>query len=330
MFIRTIVKCIPGLLSALVLSIAYAETENVMEEVVVMATKREQTLQEVAIAVSVIDAEVLEQAHITDMIQLQTLVPSLQVRQLQTTGNTNFVIRGFGNGANNPGIEPSVGVFIDGVYRSRSAAAIADLPNLERIEVLRGPQSTLFGKNASAGVINIVTAAPNMEEFGGSAELTLGNYKQVIAKADISGPVSDTVGLSLAVNGNKRDGWFDNLETGNDISERDRWGVRGQFLWLPSDNTTLRLIADYDDIDEKCCGVATWLPGSPVLRFSWSAENLFQKTHLPVKTIMTLIRPTRSQTKGCSLQADFNFSNELLLTSITAYRGDVPLRGCRC
>jgi outer membrane receptor protein involved in Fe transport len=291
-----------------------------MEEVVVMATKREQTLQEVPIAVSVVDAEVLEQAHITDIIQLQTLVPSLQVRQLQTTGNTNFVIRGFGNGANNPGIEPSVGVFIDGVYRSRSAAALADLPNLERIEVLRGPQSTLFGKNASAGVINIVTAAPNMDGFGGSAELTLGNYNQVIAKADISGPVSDTVGLSLAVNGNKRDGWFDNLESGNDISERDRWGVRGQFLWLPSDNTTLRLIADYDKIDEKCCGVANLVAGptSPAIFLiggKFVPEDAFARENYYD------FDPTNEITnKGVSLQADFNFSNDLLLTSITAYR----------
>jgi len=320
MFTKTTVKYIPGLLSALVLSSAYAETDNVIEEVIVMATKREQTLQEVPIAVSVVTSEVLEQAHITDMIQLQTLVPSLVVRQLQTTGNTNFVIRGFGNGANNPGIEPSVGVFIDGVYRSRSAAAIADLPNLERIEVLRGPQSTLFGKNASAGVINIVTAAPNMNEFGGSGEFTYGNYDQVILKGDISGPISDTVGFSLAVNGNRRDGYFKNLENDSDINERDRWGVRGQLLWLPSDDTTLRLIADYDEIDEKCCGVANLVAGptSPAIfavggRFvpedAFARENYYD------------FDPTNHiENKGVSLQADFNFSNDLLLTSITAYR----------
>ena len=137
------------------------ESDMVLEEVVVMATKREQTLQEVSVAVSVVSADTIEKSQINDIIDLQTAVPSLRVTQLQSSGQTNFLIRGFGNGANNPGIEPSVGVFIDGVYRSRSASAIADLPNIERIEVLRGPQSTLFGKNASAGVINIVTAAPN-------------------------------------------------------------------------------------------------------------------------------------------------------------------------
>ena len=106
------------------------ESDMVLEEVVVMATKREQTLQEVSVAVSVVSADTIEKSQINDIIDLQTAVPSLRVTQLQSSGQTNFLIRGFGNGANNPGIEPSVGVFIDGVYRSRSASAIADLPNI--------------------------------------------------------------------------------------------------------------------------------------------------------------------------------------------------------
>ncbi len=131
-----------------------------LEEVIVTAAKRQQTLQEIPIAVSVVSAETIEQAQVLDIKDLQTLVPSLRVTQLQGSAQTNFIIRGFGNGANNAGIEPSVGVFIDGVYRSRVGSALADLPKLERIEVLRGPQSTLFGKNASAGVISVTT--PNL------------------------------------------------------------------------------------------------------------------------------------------------------------------------
>ena len=138
---------------------------------------------------SVTTAEAIERAQVRDLIDLQSLVPSLKVGQLQSSANTNFIIRGFGNGANNIGIEPSVAVFIDGVYRSRSSAQIGDLPNIQRVEVLRGPQSTLFGKNASAGVISIVTEVPQFE-FGGSAEASYGNYNAVVLKGNITGPIT--------------------------------------------------------------------------------------------------------------------------------------------
>ncbi|MEQ1539595.1 MAG: TonB-dependent receptor plug domain-containing protein, partial [Sphingorhabdus sp.] len=170
-------------------TVAYAQDEAAAdeesanpyeEEIIVTATKREQTLQDVPVAVSVTTAAAIERAQVRDLKDLQTLVPSLRVSQLQSSASTDFIIRGFGNGSNNPGIEGSVGVFIDGVYRSRSASAISDLPNLQRVEVLRGPQSTLFGKNASAGVISIVTAEPRYE-FGGSAEISYGNYNAIVA-----------------------------------------------------------------------------------------------------------------------------------------------------
>ena len=123
-----------------------ADAEVVEDAIIVTATKREATLQEIPVAVSVTSGATIEQAQIRDLKDLSSLVPSLRVNTLQSSANTNFIIRGFGNGANNAGIEPSVGLFIDGVYRSRSAAMIADLPDVERVEVLRGPQSTLFRK----------------------------------------------------------------------------------------------------------------------------------------------------------------------------------------
>src|SRR5690606_31990254 len=147
----------------------YAENE-----IVVTATKRQQTLQDIPVAVSVTTAETIERAQIRDLKDLSSVVPSLRVGERQTSANTNFFIRGFGNGANNAGIEPSVGVFVDNVYRSRTAAQIADLPDVERVEVLRGPQSTLFGKNASAGVVSIVTKKPQFT-FGGNVEASYGN-----------------------------------------------------------------------------------------------------------------------------------------------------------
>ncbi|HEX7750885.1 MAG TPA: TonB-dependent receptor plug domain-containing protein, partial [Novosphingobium sp.] len=195
-------------------------------EIIVTATKREQTLQDVPVAVSVTTAQTLERAQIRDIKDLGTVVPSLRVGERQNSASTNFFIRGFGNGANNAGIEPSVGVFIDGVYRSRSAAQIADFPDVARVEVLRGPQSTLFGKNASAGVISIVTEKPKFE-FGGNVEASYGNYDAVVVKGVVTGPVSDTLALSLAGGINKRDGYNRNLATGGRTNDRDRWFVRG-------------------------------------------------------------------------------------------------------
>ena len=122
--------------------ITFAQTtEEEIEEIVIIGTKRATSLQDVPLAVSVVDAQIVERSEIRDLLDLQSVVPSLRVPQFQNSIQTNFVIRGFGNGANNPGIEPSVAVFIDGVYRSRSLSRISDLPNIEQIEVLRGPQS---------------------------------------------------------------------------------------------------------------------------------------------------------------------------------------------
>ena len=146
----------------------YAPEEDASagNEIVVTATKREQTLQEIPVAVSVTTAETIERAQIRDITDLQSVVPSLRVTQAQGQFATTYNIRGFGTSGNNLGLEPSVAVFVDGVYRSRAISQISDLPDIQRVEVLRGPQSTLFGKNASAGVISIVTRKPSFR-FGG-------------------------------------------------------------------------------------------------------------------------------------------------------------------
>ena len=239
---------------------AAAQDVTALEEIVVTATKREQTLQDVPVAVSVTPVETIQKASIQDITDLASIVTSLRVTTLQTSTQTNFVIRGFGNGANNPGIEPSVGVFIDGVYRSRSAGAIGDLIDVSRVEVLRGPQSTLFGQNASAGVISVVTQKPQFE-WRGMIEGTLGNYNQQILKSKVTGPISDTVAFSLTSTLNRRDGYFRELVSNTYINDRDRSDVRGQLLWKASDALEVRLIADLSNIDEVCCGVSNLVNG---------------------------------------------------------------------
>jgi iron complex outermembrane recepter protein len=288
--------------------------------IIVTATKREQTLQEIPISVSVTSAETIERAQVRDLIDLQTLVPSLKVGQLQSSANTNFIIRGFGNGANNAGIEPSVGVFIDGVYRSRSAAQIGDLANIQRVEVLRGPQSTLFGKNASAGIISIVTKAPQYE-FGGGVEVSYGNYNAIVVRGNVTGPISDNIAVSVEGNYNKRDGYINVVNLDQDSNNRNRWGVRGQILIEPSDTFKVRLIADYDKIDEECCGVANVVNGGTGAIIVGIGGNLNPNQPYSHDVFQNFASVNKIKNYGFSGQADFELSDALSLTSITAYRG---------
>lgn len=298
-------------------------TEPINEgEVVVTASKRQQTLQDTPIAVSVTSGATIERAQIRDLIDLQTVVPSLRVTQAQNTGQTVFLIRGFGTSAQNPGLEPSVGVFIDGVYRSRSSAQISDLPNIERIEVLRGPQSTLFGKNASAGVISVVTRKPQFK-FGGSVSATYGNFDTKVLKADITGPITDSIAFSLGGNYNKRDGYVRVLNTGDRINDRDRWDVRGQLLFAPNSDLEIRLIGDYSDIDEKCCQAPLVLAGPTVgaLNAVIGGQPAVINPPDPFGDRVRISQIPRNRIKnyGGSGQIDYT-AGDLAFTSITSYR----------
>jgi iron complex outermembrane receptor protein len=301
-----------------------ASSTSVVDEIIVTATKREQTLQDVPISVAVTGQQTVERAQIRDLIDLQSVVPSLKVAQFNAIGQTNFIIRGFGNGAGNDGIESSVGVFIDGVYRSRTASALDDLPEIERIEVLRGPQSTLFGKNVSAGAISIVTKKPSFN-FGGKVEASLGNYDQKQIKGTITGPVSDTLALRLSGSVNKRDGFARNLTTGNDVNDRDRWSIRGDALWQPTDKVSVRVIGDYNKINETCCAVASIYNG-PATQFIGAAapDGLGKAVGNPAKVfdrdiIFNTDPVNRLVGKGLSAQVDADVGIGKL-TAITAYR----------
>ena len=230
--------------------------ETSVEEIIVTATKTEKTLQEVPVAVSVVSADTIEKANIIDILDLKAVVPSLDTRQRSTSTQSTFFIRGFGNGDYNQGIEPSVAVFIDGVYRSKMQSQISDLPLIERIEVLRGPQSTLFGKNATAGVINVVTKKPSFDKYS-FISTTVGNFNSKIAKIYSTGPINETAAYSFYASFNKSDGHSDNMTTGNDVNNRDRSNFRGEILLQPSDVLSVRLTADYDEYDETCCAVGS-------------------------------------------------------------------------
>jgi iron complex outermembrane receptor protein len=323
MITRTLRNALPHALIAAGLALPVAVPvwgqAGMLEEVIVIATKREQTLQEIPVAVSVVSSEMIQQAQVMDIKDLQSLVPSLKVTQLQGSAQTNFIIRGFGNGANNAGIEPSVGVFIDGVYRSRVGSALADLPKLERVEVLRGPQSTLFGKNASAGVINVVTAKPDLTGYSGSVSATLGNYNQQIIRGDVTGPISDNLAFSVFASSNDRDGYYDNLELDTELNEINRWSFRGQLLWAPTDRMELRLIVDAEDLSEACCGVANLLDGPTGGGIRAVGGNLVPEEPFAYKGFYDLESQNDIATQGTSLELTYDFDS-VTLTSISAYR----------
>jgi outer membrane receptor protein involved in Fe transport len=294
--------------------------ENVsFDEIIVTATKREQTLQDVPVSVSVTTGETIERAQIRDLKDLQSVVPSLRVNQLQSSANTNFYIRGFGNGANNAGIEPSVGLFVDGVYRSRSASMIADFPDTQRIEVLRGPQSTLFGKNASAGVISITTMKPQFD-LGGNVEATYGNHDARTLKGRITGPITDTIAVSLAGGVNKRDGIVRDLNTGERTNERDRWFARGQLLFDNHDNLEVRLIGDYGKIDENCCAAVNLRQAAPTQAiFALGGAVNQPDEKFDNIAYYNFQSSNKIENWGLSGQVDYDLGG-VQLTSITAYR----------
>ncbi|MFN7164237.1 MAG: TonB-dependent receptor [Hyphomonas sp.] len=295
-----------------------AEESRTLQTVTITATKREQTLQDVPIAVSVVDDSTIQRAVIVDLNDLQSIVPSLSVSQLQSSSNTNFVIRGFGNGANNAGIEPSVGVFIDGVYRSRSASQISDLPNIERVEVLRGPQSTLFGKNASAGVISVVTKKPQYE-FGGVADATVSNFNGYRLNGYVTGPITDNMAGAISATYNKRDGYVEDLGFGPDQNERNRYGIRGDLLFEPNENMSFRLMADYDTIDEVCCAAGNVVNGPTGAIVQAIGGNLVAEDPFSYEVYYNYGSTNKIDNGGLSFQGDIDLG-EVQLTSITAYR----------
>ncbi len=237
------------------MSAGVAQTAEI-DEIVVTATKSEKTLQEVPVAVSVVSAASIEAGNVTDLMDLKQLVPSFDTRQNQTTINSSVYIRGFGGGGSSVGIEPAVAIVVDGVYRTRIPGALDDLPVVEQIEVLRGPQSTLFGKSASAGVVSIRTKEPS-QETQGNASLSLGNYNSRTAKFYLTTGVSENLALAVSGSKNSRDGFFQNQVAGamGDVANRDRYSIRADFLYTPSDDLSMRLIADRSSADEVCCGV---------------------------------------------------------------------------
>ena len=318
--------------------------------IVVTAQGREQRLQDVPIAVSAVNAESLQNSGANDIRQLNQLAPSLLVSSTGNEANGSARIRGIGTVGDNPGLESSVAVFVDGVYRSRTGSGLNELGPVDRIEVLRGPQGTLFGRNASAGLLNIVTEAPEFD-LTGYAAATYGNFDYYRLEGGVNFPVGDT--LAARVDGvyQNRDGFYNDVTNNTDVNDRDRYLVRGQLFFEPNADLSFRLIGDYSNKDEACCAAVFVTPQmSPNATFN-ATLNPFagpggngalispQNPIIPILLALgqdpraftddpfdrniypTAGRSYQGETEdwGVSLEANWDFG-AAQLTSITAYR----------
>lgn len=304
-----------------------------IDDIIVTAQKREQNLQDVPIVVTSLSQETLQNAGVRDIKDLQILTPGMTVTSTSSEASTTARIRGVGTVGDNPGLESSVGVVIDGVYRSRNSVGFGDLGELARIEVLKGPQGTLFGKNTSAGVINIITEAPSFTP-GFNGEVTMGNYGAWGISGSVTGPINDQVAFRLYAGNRERDG-FMNIDTGDgprqetDDNNVEFATLRGQLLILPNDNASIKLIADYSTRDEYCC-VGTQIRTGPTYPFVDLLSNGTGQRPpaagfgpLPFSRTGYANRSTGQSVEDMGLSAEANIditSLNATLTSVTSWR----------
>jgi outer membrane receptor protein involved in Fe transport len=237
--------------------------------IIVRAQGRDQTLSDVPVAVSAVTAETLQKSGVADIRDMNQVAPSLLISSTGNESNGSARIRGIGTVGDNPGLESSVAVFIDGVYRSRSGNALSELGPLDRVEILRGPQGTLGGRNSSAGLINIYTAPPEMDGFSGYGAFTYGNYDAIRVEGGINAPLGETVAARIDGVYFQRDGFYNDVVNDTRVNDRDRYLIRGQLLFEPTSDLSIRLVGDYSKKDEACCAATFVQPSfAPLARLS--------------------------------------------------------------
>ncbi|MEH6723252.1 MAG: TonB-dependent receptor [Qipengyuania sp.] len=252
--------------------------------IIVRAQGRDQALSDVPVAVSAVSGEMLEKSGVADIRDLNQVAPSLLVSSTGNEANGSARIRGIGTVGDNPGLESSVAVFVDGVYRSRSGNALSELGPLDRVEILRGPQGTLGGRNSSAGLINIYTAPPEFE-FSGYGAFTYGNYDAIKVEGGINAPLGDTVAARIDGVYFERDGFYNDVNNGTRVNDRDRYLVRGQLLFEPTSDLSIRLVGDYSKKDEACCAATFVQPEfAPLARVSPGLDSFARPNGGPALT----------------------------------------------
>ncbi len=306
---------------------------QVLEEIIVTAQKRQENIQDVPISISAYGEEFLSDNSIKDVIELMTSVPGLIVGANQSSSTGNFAIRGVGTGAQNFGLESSVGLYIDGIYRARQSSMINQLIDVEAIEVLRGPQGTLFGKNSASGAVLIRTVQPS-HETDGFIEASFGNHSLINLSGAFNLSLSENLASRTTLFLSSRDGFVNDITSGEDLNDRDRKGFRQQFLFTPTDTLSVRAILDYSEMNEACCGVLV-VKDSLIASDRTDNGNPIPGTDAIIQQLGGTVYRTGSfedyelalNQVPDSSNSDFGFSAEInwdinnhTLTSITSYR----------
>ena len=284
-------------------------------DIVVTAQKRTERLQDVPLAVTAITGDALESRQINDTQSLVQAVPSLTYQQGTNPSNTSFRVRGIGTQLFSQGVEAAVAVVVDGVVAARQAQGFADFADLERIEVLRGPQGTLFGRNATAGVLNITTARPS-STFEARGDVTIAEQNEYRAKGTVSGPLTDTLRARLTGFYNNVGGITYNYATDRMVNGSESWGVRGKLDWDATSNLNFLLSVDHRDTKADCCAQVLISAVNPVIA-QLTAPVVASRRNRAIND-ETLTYGNSRQTTA-SLQADWDLG-PATVTSITAYQ----------
>ena len=242
------------IISMMALNAAAQDNRPLLEEIIVTAEKRSESLQDLSQAVTALSGEDIDDRNITSFVDLSSIAPGVTVAKNEGF-KTVIAIRGVGNEANQNAIaNPSVSYHLDGIYVASPFALHTDFLDLERIEVLRGPQGTLFGQNSTGGAINVITQAPDTEEFFGKADITVGNYSLIRARGSVNVPISDTVALRASVASHNHDGFSRNIVLDQGLDQADSISARARLLWAPMENLRFNFTAQY--YDENTNGAA--------------------------------------------------------------------------
>ncbi|NNU17026.1 TonB-dependent receptor [Parvularcula sp. ZS-1/3] len=312
-------KTISASLAALAVALpgaSFAQDDS-GDMIIVTAQKREQNIQEVPVAVSVVDAQAIERTAAVNIESIQYLVPSVSFRKGTTSKNSALTIRGIGTISFSGAIEPSVSTVVDGVVLGRSGQAFSELYEVEQLEVLRGPQGTLFGKNASAGVVSITTKRPT-DEFEATVLADYFEDNEYRVRGRISGPLSDTVKGSLTVAQSAFDGNIFNVYNNKKVNGYDKMGIRGMLQFDPTDTLSILGIVEHNRSEDDCCADLEVRPSGRNPASAAAPNGAFDLDQRRVdhdfETFMV------DETNAFSVQVDKELQNGILLTSITAYR----------